>query len=313
MAGVRVLSSPTLPNLNQSMDDLLNELTNGSVFPASEQSKDFPPALFGDGNYTSSGSSEFPPPPFSPTDNIPVELGAGDPTFDQFLNTTHDDDECLSTFDPTLPPKWSFNEDGTTDDGVGVPRKPGPSPTSSGAFDMGDLANSLAKLEKHVKGSFFCLRAKSDRIDPNTGELLSRQTGQQVSAVTTLDPITTKRLRTIAAQSYYGTTLSPKIDRPLNGAVPPSLINPSFFPTNLPPQPSFQSNSFIPTPSNSSSGSTNLLMPPAAAINQRHAGQELVVPSSWMVGGTGNTGNTGNGFFPERYDAYAAQGSKRAR
>jgi len=49
MAGVRVLSSPTLPNLNQSMDDLLNELTNGSVFPASEQSKDFPPRCLRNG------------------------------------------------------------------------------------------------------------------------------------------------------------------------------------------------------------------------------------------------------------------------
>lgn len=95
--------------------------------------------------------------PFSPTDNIPLDFGVGDPAFDGFVNSsaleTSTSDLAVVPVSPVPPPpRWLFSADGTTDDGVGVPRKPGNAPTSSGAFDMTAMTRSLAKLERHMKG-----------------------------------------------------------------------------------------------------------------------------------------------------------------
>ncbi len=179
-----------VPEMTQSMDNLLDNL-------------------------------DFLPRPLSPNDNIPLDLGPGDPTFDPFSSSSNDSTLVGDSFfsaapeeptPPPPPPRWEFNVDGTTADGVGIPRKPGPSSTSCGAFDMTSMTRALAKLERQVKGSFFCLRAKKDLIDPTTGELLNRQTGQQISKITTMSPQQSTKLRQIAAQTYYATTLSPSVD-----------------------------------------------------------------------------------------------------
>lgn len=161
---------------------------------------------------------------------------------------------------------------------------------------MGDMWDSLNKLEKHVKGRFFCLRAKGDTIDANIGELLTRHTGQQVYAVRTLDPILTQRLRTIAAQNYYGTNLSPKIDSELfgtpGGVLPPGLTpNSGFFARNIhSSNASFGSNSF-----SSSAHSTTLPFVLASIrngnsniISGNQGLQELLVPTLSVSGGVLN-------------------------
>lgn len=228
------VNSVPVPEMTQSMDNLLNEL-------------------------------DLLPRPFSPSDNVPLDLGAGDPTFDPFSSTPNGRSVIGESFfsmtdDPTPPPpptRWDFNVDGTTADGVGIPRKPGPSSTSSGAFDMTSMTRALAKLERQVKGSFFCLRAKKDVIDPNTGELLNRQTGQQISNITTMGVQQSTKLRQIAAQTYYATNLSPSVDARLvsptitsaaqNLILPPSLLTAiSRSSTSLPsPTTSVQGNHLI--------------------------------------------------------------------
>ncbi len=126
-----------------------------------------------------------------------------------------DSSSSLVPHSPPPPQRWSFGLDGSTDDGVGVPRKPGNASTSAGMFDMSAMMSSLAKLERSMKGNFFALRAKKDIMDPDTGELLSRQTGHQVSVVESLSAVESTRLKQIAAQHYYATFLSPAIDATL--------------------------------------------------------------------------------------------------
>lgn len=118
---------PPLSNINASMEDLLDELS------ALQR-------------------------PFSPTDNIPIDFGAGGPTFDPFADSTplryasNSHLPVVSATPAPPPPRWLFSEDGATDDGVGIPRKPGSAPTSAGVFDMTALTRSLAKLERNLKG-----------------------------------------------------------------------------------------------------------------------------------------------------------------
>lgn len=167
----------------------------------------------------------------TPEDNAPLPFGAADPLLDPFLLETGAPlgptapDANLPDFGaqlvPTMssqtaaPTKWPIGHDGMTDDGVGVPRKPGNASTSSGMFDMSAMTGALAKLERSMKGNFFALRAKRDVMDPLSGELLSRQTGHQISRVEMLPLADAAKLRDMSAQFYYSSNASPTLDAPL--------------------------------------------------------------------------------------------------
>lgn len=121
--------------------------------------------------------------------------------------------------------------DGTTPDGVGVPRSPGRNDTSSGAFDMGELQDALGSIELSFKGVYFSPRVRKDIMHPRTGELLSRSTGEVSAKLFRPDDVTVSMLRHIAAQSYYSNFLSVSSDTRLVAAATTRLSSQSFNPT----------------------------------------------------------------------------------
>lgn len=101
---------------------------------------------------------------------------------------------------------------GMTPDGVGVPRRPGENNTSSGAFDVRELRDALASIESSFKGVFFGPRVRKDIMHPQTGELLSRSTGEMSAQLFRTDDATVNMMRRIAAQSYYANILAVSSD-----------------------------------------------------------------------------------------------------
>ncbi|CAN8066217.1 unnamed protein product [Agarophyton chilense] len=108
-----------------------------------------------------------------------------------------------------------------TPDGVGVPRRPGGNDTSSGAFNMSALSDSLQSIERSLKGNFFSPKVRKDIMHPQTGELLSRSTGQLTAKLETLDAFSLKLFREIAAQSYYASVMNMSSDNRLLPMIQP--------------------------------------------------------------------------------------------
>lgn len=123
------------------------------------------------------------------------------------------------------------SEDGTTPDGVGVPRSPGKNDTSSGAFNLRELREALGSIESSFKGVYFGPRVRKDIMHPQTGELLSRCTGEVSAKLFRPDDVTVSMLRRIAAQSYYGNFLSVSSDTGLVAAATTRLFSQSSGPT----------------------------------------------------------------------------------
>ena len=127
--------------------------------------------------------------------------------------TTLSDPNSLSTSSliptPTAPhsplrqESWLLS--GQPPDGVGVPRRPGRTDTSSGAFDMSLLSESLANIEKTMSGNFYSPKVRKDVLHPQTGELLSRCTGELRAQLQSVDGVPLTLFRQIAAQAYYAT------------------------------------------------------------------------------------------------------------
>lgn len=120
----------------------------------------------------------------------------------------------------SIDSSWMLSADGTTPDGIGIPRRPGRNETSSGAFDMRALLGSLATIERSLKGHFYGPKVRKDILHPQTGELISRCTGVVTARLDAVDPANLSLLRSIAAQSYYSSLLSVCNDSRLISAGP---------------------------------------------------------------------------------------------
>lgn len=105
------------------------------------------------------------------------------------------------------PESWLISSS-SPPDGVGVPRLPGHSETSSGAFNMSALSESLLNIESSMMGQFFSHKLRKDILHPQTGELMSRCTGQSTTKLDSVDRSALLAFRHVAAQRYYATHLS---------------------------------------------------------------------------------------------------------
>lgn len=111
---------------------------------------------------------------------------------------------------------WTLtDENGRTPDGVGIPRRPGGNDTSSGAFDMSGLFDSLQAIERSLKGHFFSPKVRKDIMHPQTGELISRSTGELMAKLDSIDSSSLQLFRQVAAQSYYASVMGMSSDNRL--------------------------------------------------------------------------------------------------
>ncbi|CDF34312.1 unnamed protein product [Chondrus crispus] len=122
--------------------------------------------------------------------------------------TSNGTDFSFHTALPASELSWILSSAGSTPDGVGVPRVPGANDTSSGSFNMNSLVDSLATIEKSLKGSFYGPKVRKDVLHPLTGELVSRCTGKVRASIDNVDASSLFHLRKIAAQTYYSSVLS---------------------------------------------------------------------------------------------------------
>lgn len=88
-------------------------------------------------------------------------------------------------------------------------------------FDMSALSSSLAHLERNLKGNFFALCAKRDVWDPASGDLVTRETGQQISRIDGVPPGAGAQLTASAERCYLLSTTS----SPVEGTNMPGLCN----------------------------------------------------------------------------------------
>lgn len=84
--------------------------------------------------------------------------------------------------------------------------------TSSGAFDMGALADALATMDQSVRGTFYGPKVHKDVMHPQTGELVSRCTGEVSAKMRRVDLNTWQMLKKKAVQSYYANLLPVVVD-----------------------------------------------------------------------------------------------------
>lgn len=66
-----------------------------------------------------------------------------------------------------------------------------------------------------MEGKFFAPRLLRDVLDPTTGSILSRRTGELRASLAAADPSVGKMLRELAAQAYYSSALAVSTDRML--------------------------------------------------------------------------------------------------
>lgn len=107
---------------------------------------------------------------------------------------------------------WLTNGDRITPDGVGVPRIAGANDTSSGAFDFRGLVDALNVIESSFRGTFHGPKVHKDVMHPQTGELMSRCTGEVYAKFHRVDAHTWQAMKIWAAQSYYANLLPVSTD-----------------------------------------------------------------------------------------------------
>ena len=164
------------------MDQLLSDTS--TMMPTPEDS-------YGSDTVTSPFSVVSPASPCSRASPEPVAMTS---------NMTHSKSWLLSASPP---------------DGVGVPRVPGSSDTSSGAFNMNALSESLASIELTMKGDFFSHRVRKDILHPQTGELMSRCTGLSNHKMASELTPALRAFKQAAAQTYFASQLSARMDHKL--------------------------------------------------------------------------------------------------
>ena len=77
-------------------------------------------------------------------------------------------DESIFDISSDLPRSgipWILDSNGTPTDNIGIPRRPGTTGTSSGAFDMTGISESLLAIEMSLNGNFFGSRS-ADSVHP---------------------------------------------------------------------------------------------------------------------------------------------------
>lgn len=84
-----------------------------------------------------------------------------------------------------------------------------------GGFNMTSMFHSLLDLERSLEGRFFAPRMSRDVMNPLTGEIMSRTTGEMRASMQLADRKDAQMLRELTAQSYYAITLAPTTDRML--------------------------------------------------------------------------------------------------
>lgn len=85
--------------------------------------------------------------------------------------------------------------------------------TSGGGFNMTSVFHSLLDLERSLEGRFFAPRMSRDIMNPLTGEITSRTTGEVRASLQLAAVKDAQMLRELTAQSYYAITLAPTTDR----------------------------------------------------------------------------------------------------
>lgn len=96
---------------------------------------------------------------------------------------------------------------GVSSDGVSLSRRGVQNSSSSGAFDMSTLRQSLEALERSLKGSFYGKRAQRNFMDPMSGEVVARFVGELSATLDGPEPLLTSMLQQKAMNSYYASVL----------------------------------------------------------------------------------------------------------
>lgn len=86
---------------------------------------------------------------------------------------------------------------------------------SVGPFSMKDLFSALTGLEGILKGRFYAPNLSRDVLDPSTGEILSRTSGEMIASLTKADGYTFKAFKDATVQTYYANALAVSTDRML--------------------------------------------------------------------------------------------------
>jgi len=122
---------------------------------------------------------------------------------------------------PETPPRsaienlmpWIIKPDGSTADGLAIPRNPGDTDTSSGAFHIGALTAASASMAQSLNGCYVgTCHGRRDFLNPITGEVQSRPTGRNEMRQNDVVDAIAKAMRDAAIQCYFGSRVSPKTD-----------------------------------------------------------------------------------------------------
>lgn len=75
-------------------------------------------------------------------------------------------------------------------------------------FDLTTMFHSLVDLERSLEGKYFAPRMSRDIMNPNTGEIVSRTTGEMRASLQVAKTKDAKMLRDLTAQTYYAMTMA---------------------------------------------------------------------------------------------------------
>lgn len=86
---------------------------------------------------------------------------------------------------------------------------------TAGPFDMKDLFTAIAGLEDMLQGRFYGPKLNRDVLDPLTGEILSRKSGEMRATFVKADDCSFKKFKVATGQTYYEAALAVSTDRML--------------------------------------------------------------------------------------------------
>lgn len=102
---------------------------------------------------------------------------------------------------------WMVSPTGAISDGVCFSRQSGRGPSSSGAFDMSTLKQSLAGLARSFNGSYYDKQLPRDFMHPVSGQFVVRFTGELRATLDGPEPAVRDMLQQTAMHSYYASVL----------------------------------------------------------------------------------------------------------
>lgn len=107
---------------------------------------------------------------------------------------------------------WGSGSYGATSDGVGIPRMPGRSPTSSGAFDMRALSLALGGIAASLDGTYITTKTKPRIFDPVTGRSVTRALLKVVATLERANDTVSAMLQRQAAALYFAAATTIRSD-----------------------------------------------------------------------------------------------------